>query len=40
MENTLIYIAVSISFIFVVFYVKDKFSHDKKLPFDIKYDIK
>lgn len=40
MENTLIYIAVAISFILVSIYVKDKFTQDKKLPFEIKYDIK
>ena len=40
MENTLIYVAVSISFILFSFYVKDKLTQDKKLPFDIKYDIK
>ena len=40
MENTVIYTAVVISFIIFGIYVKDKFAQDKKLPFEIKYDIK
>lgn len=40
MENTLIYTVVTISFILLCFYVKDKYTQDKKLPFEIKYDIK
>ena len=40
MENTLIYSAITISFILFGFYIKDKFNEDKKLPFEIKYDIK
>ncbi len=40
MENTLLYIAAIISFTIFGIYIKDKFSQDKKLPFEIKYDIK
>ena len=40
MENTLIYATVVISFSLFVIYIKGKYSQDKKLPFEIKYDIK